>query len=238
MSDLMRFMGSDQQLMVERLLEDPRQAAEPGIRLHGNGFLQLDLDRYTRFHIWGGSLPPAQNVDTPIHDHTYSFRSFVLLGKLEHIVHTAVPGDRYRLHTAQPREGADTGLVPTSELVDLPPTSTTLIKAGGLYDFTAFLFHQSVNAAPITATLMVRGNSHPDRRPRIAVPSDLEPDNDFERYQFPDEELWAVVDQAVSEIREAIAREARDLEEAVRLREVAERRRQERDARRGVRRGR
>ena len=40
-------------------------------RLHGNGFIQLDLGDDQRLHIWSPDLPPAQRVSTQIHDHQF-----------------------------------------------------------------------------------------------------------------------------------------------------------------------
>ena len=57
-------------------------------RLHGNGFIQLDLNGKDRLHVWHPDLP-KQEFPTPIHDHKFSFKSHILYGELTHIEYHA-----------------------------------------------------------------------------------------------------------------------------------------------------
>ena len=74
-----------------------KNAGKP--RLHGNGFLQLDIRVHLdedakvykdgRLHIWSRKLLPyRQTVYTGIHDHVFDFESFILTGELIHRVFT------------------------------------------------------------------------------------------------------------------------------------------------------
>ena len=53
-------------------------------RVHGNGFIQLDLTDRRRLHVWGDHRIPRQSVPSTIHDHTFSFKSTIILGQLVH----------------------------------------------------------------------------------------------------------------------------------------------------------
>lgn len=46
-------------------------------RVHGNGFIQLDVTPRTRLHFWSPEIP-RQKVATPIHDHVFGFVSYVI----------------------------------------------------------------------------------------------------------------------------------------------------------------
>ena len=48
-------------------------------RVHGNGFIQVDLTHDTRLHVWGDKRIPRQNTYTPIHDHVFGFKSHLVV---------------------------------------------------------------------------------------------------------------------------------------------------------------
>jgi hypothetical protein len=52
-------------------------------RVHGNGFIQVDLTADTRLHVWGDKRIPRQNVYTPIHDHVFGFESTISVFSME-----------------------------------------------------------------------------------------------------------------------------------------------------------
>src|SRR3546814_6146607 len=55
-------------------------------RVHGNGFIQLDLTERGRLHIWGAPRIPRQKTATPIHDHVFGFESTVAVGRPVNLV--------------------------------------------------------------------------------------------------------------------------------------------------------
>ncbi len=55
------------------------------IRVHGNGFIQIDISSLTRVHVFGHPLIPRQLTPTPIHDHRFGFHSMVLAGCLVNV---------------------------------------------------------------------------------------------------------------------------------------------------------
>src|SRR5690606_12254802 len=69
------------------------------IRVHGNRFIQIDLEgpgpQYRwgdeRVHIWSDLVPLAQRYGTPIHDHVFGFHSRILAGTLIDIRYKVAP---------------------------------------------------------------------------------------------------------------------------------------------------
>ena len=173
-------------------------------RVHGNGFLQLDLneDGTRRLHIWDEGLP-KQVVATPIHDHVFSLRSRVLLGTLIHEELTPVDAfhGSHKIYRAQRQEGTqNTILVPDEGEVNLSVEQRLILVAGSIYTFPAWKLHQT-NHRELTVTLMDKINA-PDTygNPRVLVPVGSEPDNDFHRDSFDEEFLWSVVQKACERV--------------------------------------
>lgn len=167
------------------------------IRVHGNGFLQLDLteDGKKRLHIWDYSLP-RQEVATPIHDHVFDLRSEVLCGTLIHEELTPIVTNNgtHIVYRAEQQEGTqNTILVPDDDEVFLKVEQRLFLGAGSLYTFPAWHLHQTMNRGT-TATVMEKKNA-PDSygRPRVLVEIGQEPDNDFHRDAFDPEDLWPLV---------------------------------------------
>lgn len=97
-------------LRAETLQAHARQSRP---RVHGNGFIQLDLTDRRRLHIWGDPRIPRQRVPSTIHDHTFNFSSRVYRGQIIHreIALEPHPDGAYRLYQAVCRHGEDTRLV-------------------------------------------------------------------------------------------------------------------------------
>lgn len=174
-------------------------------RVHGNGFLQLDLTPEMRLHIWGDPRIPRQAVATPIHDHTFGFTSRVLRGSLTDLRYQAVnnPAGLYAVHQARVREGEDTVLEPTGQRVSLFPLPSRMLLAGQTYTMIPGEIHETipsdhgVSVSVITKvglTLAQGGSS-----PRVFVPVGREPDNTFHRYAVPEAELWQILFDALSD---------------------------------------
>ena len=58
------------------------------IRVHGNGFLQLDLPDDCRLHIFAHPALPSQRQSTHIHDRRFGFGSKVLRGRLVNVCYS------------------------------------------------------------------------------------------------------------------------------------------------------
>ena len=192
--------------MVETvgLLEMVEVAAMAGKkpRVHGNGFIQLDLNGNgtKRLHVWDESLP-RQTVATPIHDHVFALRSTVILGTLIH--EELEPYEDYdygthRIYRAQQEEGTqNTILVPDKGLVRLSVVQRLVLGEGSIYTFPAWKLHQTDHIG-LTATIMDKVDAPEEYgRPRVLVEKDSVPDNDFKRDGCDPAELWPYVYEAV-----------------------------------------
>ncbi len=186
------------------------QTQKDTLRVHGNGFIQIDLEPGLRFHVWDESIP-RQAIQTPIHDHRFSFISRILMGELINISYEAIPippepqasreGGWYlkpvahRLHTPVPGDREDTKLVPVDEseyFMEVQSRGSYL--EGQEYSFEARDFHETQHQG-LTATLMRKTSEIPDHRVRVACPVDLEPDNIFNRYEVDIDAMWRIVER-------------------------------------------
>jgi hypothetical protein len=170
-------------------------------RVHGNGFVQLDLSQQVRLHVWGDPTIPKQSVDTPIHDHMFSFRSYVLMGKLlnrqfmwmtSRDVYDQVHAT-HMVHRAQVREKEDTVLGPTGETGRLVMESEHVVTES--YTMTPFAIHESVPMGVAVTVIVKDGKTLAQGgcSPRVFVPIGVNPDNDFNRYAFEDKVIWDLI---------------------------------------------
>jgi hypothetical protein len=174
------------------------------IRVHGNGFLQLDLPEDWRLHVWGHQALPRQAEATPIHDHAFNFESWVLRGRMVNVLHTAV-GSAGVSHMWRPshyvchpvfRKWQDTRLEPTDVQVELLDPDAQVVMQGESYHQTYIDLHETyVNQT--TVTLIKKGMRFPDHKVRVLCPIGRKPDNSFTRYDLREEDLWAIVEEAM-----------------------------------------
>ncbi len=162
-------------------------------RVHGNGFLQLDLPDGRRFHVWDETLP-RQKTRSSIHDHAFGFDSTVICGKLRHIEYAVIhkPKGFYDICKPQRRPGTeDTKLQPTGERVNVVVKEILDVFAGQSYHFGPLLFHDTI-CENFTATVLTKYRRI-NIEPRVLVPHGMNPDNDFDRDAFDPELLWVFV---------------------------------------------
>jgi hypothetical protein len=170
-------------------------------RVHGNGFVQLDLnDSGTkRLHVWDEDIP-RQTVATPIHDHVFSLRSTVLVGTLIHEELEESPRDAgtHQTYVARQEPGTqNTILVPEPWQCDLEVVQRLILAAGSVYTFPAWKLHQT-DHRDTTMTIMSKINAPESYgRPRVLVPVGSEPDNEFHRDGFDEEYLWEFIEKAL-----------------------------------------
>lgn len=184
------------------------------IRVHGNRFIQIDLEDSNgvwggeRVHVWHDLVPLAQRYNTPIHDHVFGFHSRILAGALIDIRYRVVPmtGHRrataynvltYDVYSAQPRDGSDTALMKTGEVVSAEVASTQLMEAGTGYMIRAKEFHTTAYVG--YAVTRIRKAETVTGTPRVLCPTTMDPDNEFERYKYSPAKLWAVVEEVLQQ---------------------------------------
>lgn len=183
-------MNEKENEMVARFLSDP-YAPELQFRVHGNGFIQIDLAPDTRLHFWS-DLIPRQKVDTQIHDHRFSFKSYVLAGELVQTAYNIRANSatgRFQVYEAVPQSGENTELVAVEGFrCDVRAKYPSgLLVAGESYVFDALEFHRTDYLTP-SVTLMVKTRIT-DHRPRVLCRVEQTPDNEFSRENWVDDPL-------------------------------------------------
>ncbi|PBB41737.1 hypothetical protein CK222_21515 [Mesorhizobium sp. WSM3866] len=167
------------------------------IRVHGNGFIQIDLPDNKRVNVWGHPAIPRQNVATQLHDHRFDFYSFVLRGAMCNATYHAWPvceivRATHDVYTPLARAGEDTILVPFGEPLRVGPYHAHVYPAGESYRLPAGMIHETFVNQP-TATLMLKGEVRPIPV-RVFCPIGKKPDNDFVRHRvLADASLWEIV---------------------------------------------
>jgi hypothetical protein len=168
-------------------------------RIHGNGFIQFDLNEEgtKRLHVWHDSIP-RQVTATPIHDHVFALKSRVIAGTLIHEVLDTVEGDTHRVFRAQQEEGTqNTILVPDEGTVALEVVKRHVLPTGSVYEFPAWELHQTEHYG-LTTTIMDKIDAPKEYgRPRVLVPVGKQPDNEFKRDGHDPEFMWKLIDDAL-----------------------------------------
>lgn len=204
MTDMITFPEG---LMLELTLDYIRNlGAEP--RVHGNGFIQLDLTDRVRLHIWGHPDIPRQSQPTPIHNHVFSFRSWCLIGRLVNVEYELErSGAEFQIYEAVTRQNEDTILVCDEELTGIRHVRTTVTVPEALNDgvsyemrssyyFHRFNFHEIFTPEPTITVMKKDGPTLAQGSgisPAILVPTGRTPDNDFNRYGHDPKLLWDII---------------------------------------------
>lgn len=170
-------------------------------RVHGNGFVQLDLSDTLRMHVWGDARVRPQLIPSTIHDHTFSFSSQIVRGQLVHREMNAHydPRGAYRMYRALTSSGEDRRLraagSPSNRFNTLV-FKEVLLTEGSTYEFEAGRFHETL--APWSCvTVIEKTETGVDSAPRVLVPHNLSPDETFDRYQMDVDLLWQIVFDAL-----------------------------------------
>lgn len=188
---------------LQPLRVEVREAKNHGRRprVHGNGFVQLDLTDRRRLHIWGDNRIPRQTIPSTIHDHTFSFRSKVYRGQLVHRSIGVYPDSSggYEMYFAVTNQGEDTRLVKTTTRYNMLITEERLLREGDTYTFKAGKFHETIAPWLCVTVIDKDGPSlaQGGANPNVMVPFGLEPDNTFNRYQTSEDFLWQIINEAL-----------------------------------------
>lgn len=175
------------------------RAIGSNIRLHGNGFIQIDTGPRQRLHVFGHPDAPRQKVPTPIHDHRFAFDSRIYSGALINAVwhfDARLPHTHFVCgYEPSAVGGEDTRLIATDERGGLRLASMMLYQPGQAYRHGEEILHETFANEP-TITVMDKGYSDDTIKPRVLCRIGLEPDNYFTRYDIDDDELWRMVADA------------------------------------------
>lgn len=166
-------------------------------RVHGNGFIQLDLTPTKRLHIWGHPDIPKQKTATPIHDHAFGFESRVLMGSLRNDRYEwqPSPGGDYEVHIVNVRDREDTTLHGTGEYGFLRYMGTEVFVPGDYYVMRPGELHESKPGEMAVSIIEKTGPtlSQGGPTPRVFVKRGKKPDNSFHRYSMDATQLWAII---------------------------------------------
>jgi len=169
------------------------------IRIHGNGFVQIDLlDRPgERVHLFGHPDIPRQARPTPIHDHRFGFVSNILSGCLVNVMWDAHETSiaSHVVCGYEPGIGEDTKLIPTGVEVGVIKRYAEVLDYGSTYRVKPGELHETfANEATLTH---MRKMGVEDIKPRVLCRIGQEPDNSFDRHQMMKEEgIWEIVRDA------------------------------------------
>lgn len=169
-------------------------------RLHPNGFVQLDLGNHKRLHIWPETpLIPGVRKE-PIHDHTFSFDSEVLLGSLTNIVYELIEDEsgNFQLYTVKPflAVGKESPLIKLDDRkYYLSVSERITVEAGHSYHFDAFRFHDS-EPHGLTASIMSYSEVDSSKTARVLREIGQLPPEIFDRNQIDSEILWQEIENA------------------------------------------
>ncbi|RFP32462.1 hypothetical protein [Duganella sp. BJB476] len=167
------------------------------ITLHGLGFVQVQLPGNQRIHVWHPDLPRRSCFEhSAIHNHRFGFRSIVLVGEQINIPVEVIPNEAGS-HILYLHEGARTAnggrpWVPDGR-VDLVEHVPDSIMAGRHYHVRPYDYHRTAAGGNgQVATLLTKIHAgYYGAHSSCAV--DVEPDADFDRFQWAPSRLWEVV---------------------------------------------
>lgn len=202
---------------MKKIHIDELRAGRHRPRLHGNGFIQLDITDRTRLQIWPFPEIGKQQVSTQIHNHVFGFTSEILLGRTLNVDYEVLDTMWSRLpatheaYEAVPRAGSDTELQPIGRHVSVRVKNVQLLSAGDIYSFPPFAFHEHLPTRELVATVMTKtlsvctariGGAFYDLtepslnqilRPQVLVPEGVRPDNEFDRHDVNENDLWDII---------------------------------------------
>lgn len=172
------------------------------ITLHGLGFVQVQLPANQRIHVWHPELPRRKCFkDSAVHNHRFGFRSRVLVGEQINVSVLVKPhyDGEYMLYLHEGARTANGGRpwVPDG-CVTITEVCEASIKAGQFYCVSEYDYHKTIPGGDgRVATLLVKLSEG-----KIGAHSSclrgIEPDADFDRFQWSPNKLWEVVSEVLT----------------------------------------
>jgi hypothetical protein len=171
-------------------------------RVHPNGFVQFDVEpNILRLNVWPADpIPGHPGRVHPIHNHSFDIGSTIIYGALTNDTYGFEPSTYYVthvLHEAQRVNQFDSILVPVERrsVGNLLLLSSRTYKAGQRYALDREILHDSIPNG-LTATLMTL--EKPGRyEPKVAIPVNVAPRNDYRRDAFDEGMLWDIIAQVL-----------------------------------------
>ncbi|SDJ59991.1 hypothetical protein [Pseudomonas indica] len=173
---------------------DPMRAT---ISLHGLGFIQVQLQGDLRLHVWHPILPRRACFEhSAIHDHRFGFVSRVLIGTQRNIEYRAehrADGTHMTYLHEGPRTPRGGRPWKADGRINLIEDSIEDIPAGDSYVMKPYRYHQTQPLGDGRVATLMKKTSEVPYGARSTCTYGVQPDVDFDRFQWPALRLWAVV---------------------------------------------
>lgn len=156
------------------------------------GKLLQESEQTARLHIWLPGGMKAQSVTLMVHDHVFSFTSWVLAGTIENVEYKIdTSGTEYALYLTE-YSGHVSVLKKSGGTLRLVETARVQYRAGSSYSVPVGQLHETslVGLVPAVTVLLTKATNHTS--PRVAGPGDGHYEYTFSRTELSDEELHAV----------------------------------------------
>lgn len=167
------------------------------LTLHGLGFVQVQLEGNQRLHVWHPELPRRVCFESSaIHDHRFDFVSRILVGlqcNFEYRADASPDGD----HMLYLHEGARTACggrpwTPDGR-VHMVEINSDSIPAGMTYRQQAYHFHRTEPGGDGKVATIMQKLGEYSRGAHSSCLIGVEPDDEFDRYQWTPGQLWEIV---------------------------------------------
>lgn len=172
-----------------------------GISLHGLGFIQVQLEGGQRLHVWHPELPRRTCFEhSAIHDHRFSFRSYVMIGAMCNIEYWAEPSEsgEYLTYLHEGPRSPNGGRPWTpDQRVNLYETSQADVRAGHNYLMRSYKFHKTVPLGDGRVATLMQKLDEGERGARSTCRFGVQPDDDFDRFQWSRTQLWEIVNDVL-----------------------------------------
>ncbi|MBG0838990.1 hypothetical protein [Ectopseudomonas toyotomiensis] len=177
------------------------------ITLHGLGFVQVQLPASQRLHVWHPELPRRHCFEhSAIHNHRFGFQSRVLVGQQINInfsdfwpgsVAFEEPTHDLYLHEGPRTPRGGRPWTPDGQ-VRMVETSRDTIAAGGCYTMRAYEFHRTEPGGDGRVATIMTKLWEGQRGAHSSCAIGVEPDGDFDRYQWSPAQLWEIVSDVLT----------------------------------------
>ncbi len=175
------------------------EIARCSLRVHPNGFIQVDLDHRHRLHVFHPRLPYRQRTYNPVHDHVFGFVSEVFSGRLVNACYSVVEDESHGTHCKAHCQGGDRVVVQRGRYYRLRSRASFALQPGQQYEMPAFEFHESLSNEPTMTIIRKDDDTVAQGNPRSATvmtPRGVDPDDDFNRDDVDLEVLWELIEEA------------------------------------------
>ena len=179
-------------------------------RIHGDGFLQLDLKNGSRLHIWGDPRIPERPNTAHIHDHRFDLISHILLGELRNLSYNAVPDDNGLVHiyrikrinngtTEKQGPPYEMPVLEDSQRYKLLAIDDKYIEQGENYFHPHGVLHET-QPQKLSVSVVTKPFVSESWVPRVVCRINEGIDNTFSRYCLPEEVLWEIIEDTMKEV--------------------------------------